>query len=66
MPALELSLTDVQERIVVRRVLVPAEFGATSSVLAPASEWSSSLALAVTDGTLGGKIAGYRLLAFYP
>jgi hypothetical protein len=66
MPALELSLTDVQERIVVRRVLVPAEFGATSSVLASASEWSSSLALAVTDSTLSGNIAGYRLLAFYP
>lgn len=66
MPALELSLTDVQERTVVRRVLVPGEFGAASSVLAPASEWSSSFALAVTDSTLGGKIAGYRLLAFYP
>jgi predicted Zn finger-like uncharacterized protein len=66
MPALELSLTDAQERTVVRRVLVPGEFGATSSALAPASEWSSSIALAVTDSTLGGKIAGYRLLAFYP
>lgn len=66
MPALELSLTDAQERTVVRRVLAPGEFGATSGVLAPASEWSGSLALAVTDTTLGGRIAGYRLFAFYP
>ncbi|HMA08894.1 MAG TPA: DUF3426 domain-containing protein [Ramlibacter sp.] len=66
MPALELTLTDSQERAVVRRVLMPGELGASSGVIAPASEWSSSLALAVTDTALGGKIAGYRLLAFYP
>jgi predicted Zn finger-like uncharacterized protein len=66
MPALELTLTDSQERAVVRRVLMPGELAAGSGVIAPASEWSSSLALAVTDTALGGKIAGYRLLAFYP
>ena len=67
MPALELTLTDGQDRPVVRRVLMPARTGARNpGVLAPASEWSSSLALAVADSALGGKIAGYRLLAFYP
>ncbi|HMA06469.1 MAG TPA: DUF3426 domain-containing protein [Ramlibacter sp.] len=66
LPALELTLTDGQERAVVRRVLTPAELGSDTGVLAPASEWSSSLALGVTDAALGGKIAGYRLLAFYP
>ncbi len=66
MPALELSLTDVQERTVIRRVLTPGDFGGNPGVLAPFSEWSSSLALAVTDASLSGKIAGYRLLAFYP
>lgn len=66
MPALELTLTDGQDRPVVRRVLMPAELGPNSGVLAPASEWSSSMALAVADSALGGRIAGYRLLAFYP
>jgi predicted Zn finger-like uncharacterized protein len=66
MPALELTLTDGQDRAVVRRVLMPAELGPNPGVLAPTSEWSSSMALTVTDNPLGGKIAGYRLLAFYP
>jgi predicted Zn finger-like uncharacterized protein len=66
MPALELTLTDSQDQAVVRRVLLPAELGAAASVIAPTSEWSGSLALAVNANGTGGRIAGYRLLAFYP
>jgi len=66
LPALELTLTDAQERAVVRRVLTPGELGSNTGLIGPASEWSSSLALGVTDAAVGGKIAGYRLLAFYP
>ncbi len=66
MPALELTLTDGQDRPVVRRVLMPAELGPNPGVIAPVSEWSSSMALAVADSASGGRIAGYRLLAFYP
>lgn len=64
MPALELTLTDSQDQPVVRRVLMPDELGANTGVLAAASEWSSSLALAVAAN--GSRVAGYRLLAFYP
>jgi predicted Zn finger-like uncharacterized protein len=66
MPALELTLTDVQDQAVVRRVLMPAELGAAASVIAPSSEWAGSLALAVAANGTGARIAGYRLLAFYP
>ena len=66
LPALELTLTDGQDRAVVRRVLMPGELDANTAVIAAASEWSSSVALGVSDTSLGGKIAGYRLLAFYP
>jgi predicted Zn finger-like uncharacterized protein len=66
MPALELTLTDAQDRAVVRRVLMPAELGAAAAVIAPTSEWSGSLALAVAANGTGARIAGYRLLAFYP
>jgi predicted Zn finger-like uncharacterized protein len=65
MPALELTLTDVQDRPVVRRVLMPAELAPGATVITAASEWSGSLALAVANGA-GPRIAGYRLLAFYP
>lgn len=66
MPALELTLTDVQDQAVVRRVLMPAELGPGASVIAAASEWSGSLALGVAANGAGVRIAGYRLLAFYP
>lgn len=66
MPSLELTLTDSEEQPVVRRVLAPADLGATRPALAPATEWSGSIAIGVADNSLASRISGYRLLAFYP
>jgi predicted Zn finger-like uncharacterized protein len=66
MPALELTLTDGQDQPLVRRVLMPSELGAHEGVITAASDWSGSLALALTDNANAGRVAGYRLLAFYP
>jgi predicted Zn finger-like uncharacterized protein len=68
MPALELTLTDGQEQPVVRRVLLPAELGTHPGVIAATAEWSGSLALSLSANGNGNdaRIAGYRLLAFYP
>lgn len=63
MPAVELTLTDVQDQPVLRRVLLPADLGAPQELPAR-GEWSSSLSVLVTTG--GARVAGYRLLAFYP
>jgi len=67
MPAVELSLLDMQERAVVRRVLMPAEFGAPP-VLPARAERLASLPLALTgpEAAAMPPIAGYRVLAFYP
>ncbi|MBI2769884.1 MAG: zinc-ribbon domain-containing protein [Burkholderiales bacterium] len=65
-PAVELTLTDTQDQAVIRRVMQPRELGASSAVIAPASEWSGSLALSVAPGSVPARITGYRLLAFYP
>lgn len=66
MPAFELSLTDSQGQVVVRRVLLPAALGAPAA-LATQGEWSASLPVAIA-ATPGGplRVAGYSLLAFYP
>ena len=64
-PALQLTLTDTSDQAVLQRVFTPRELGATSDVIAPSSEFAASLALAV-DGGDAGRVAGYRLLAFYP
>lgn len=66
MPAIELSLTDPQDQPVIRRVILPTEFGARSAALASATIWTGSLALSVQPDIGAQRIAGYRLLAFYP
>lgn len=63
MPAVELTLTDAQDQPVLRRVLLPADMGAPMELPA-AGEWSASMSVIVTTG--GARVAGYRLLAFYP
>jgi len=65
MPALELTLTDSQDQAVSRRVLMPAEFAGRTTTLLPGAEWSTSLALVVSGGS-ASRVAGYRVLAFYP
>lgn len=66
MPALELTLTDGQDQPLLRRVLLPADLGGDAGVLAAGTEWSGSLPVAVAGNGSGARIAGYRLLAFYP
>lgn len=65
-PALELTLTDTQDQAVVRRVLTPRELGAATETIAPAAEWSGAASLVVDAPATASRIAGYRLLAFYP
>jgi len=66
MPAVELALTDPQNRPVIRRVFLPAEFGANLAELAPGAEWPGSLAIGVKLAGEAERISGYRVLAFYP
>ncbi|HWT19134.1 MAG TPA: DUF3426 domain-containing protein, partial [Variovorax sp.] len=67
MPAIELSLLDTQERAVVRRVLMAADYGAPA-VLAARSDQAASLplSLSATEAATLPPIAGYRVEAFYP
>ncbi|MBC7435511.1 MAG: DUF3426 domain-containing protein [Bdellovibrionales bacterium] len=64
MPAIELALTDSGDQPVLRRVLLPADLGVTSPVLAAGGEWTGTFPLGVNGA--GARIVGYRLLAFYP
>lgn len=66
MPAIELTLTDGQDQPVVRRVLTPADLGVASGQIGAAADWSGTFALNVASGSGVGRVAGYRVLAFYP
>ncbi|WP_422088245.1 zinc-ribbon and DUF3426 domain-containing protein [Variovorax sp.] len=67
MPAVELSLLDTQERAVVRRVLMPADYGAPSVLAARADRAASlPLTLSASEAAVLPPIAGYRVEAFYP
>lgn len=65
-PALELTLTNLQDQPVVRKVFVPADFGDSRGVMEPGSELPVNLPLAIKLGSNSEKISGYRLLSFYP
>ncbi len=64
-PAMELTLTDNQDQPVLRRVLTPADLGARDNVIAGGAEWSGSVGL-VLAASGSARIAGYRVLTFYP
>ena len=53
LPALEITLTDINQQTLVRRVLTPAQFGAGNQLLAARSEFSGGVTLQIltTDAT---------------
>ena len=65
-PDLELTLTDIQDQPVLRRVFAAAELQTKSDAMAANSELNASLAVSVKLPGATEKISGYRLLAFYP
>ncbi len=79
-PSMELTLTDTQDQAVLRRVLSPRQFGVNAATLAAHSELAGVVTLGVSgDAERAGppsqsssaprsplRVAGYRILAFYP
>lgn len=65
-PALELTLTDMQDQSLIRRVLKPQDIGFKSPILAPGAEFAATLPISVKTSGTAERISGYRLLAFYP
>jgi predicted Zn finger-like uncharacterized protein len=77
-PALEVTLTDSRDQALVRRVVMPAQFGVTAVTLGAYSELAGAISISLkasSDGAQGASsstragslpVAGYRILAFYP
>jgi len=63
MTSMELTLTDAQDRAIIRRVLKPSEMGAPS-VMASGAIWNGAVSIEPLYAT--ADIAGYRLVSFYP
>lgn len=65
MPALELSLTNVRDEVVLRRVLAPDEWSVATTVLAARADHALAVELSITQaGEIG--MSGYRVVVFYP
>ena len=64
-PALELSLTDTRDNVIVRRVFLPAELPGAPEVLPAQGAVSMSLRLSIADSGVSS-MTGYRALVFYP
>jgi predicted Zn finger-like uncharacterized protein len=66
-PHIELSLNDTQDQALLRRVLNPADLGVLQLTLVPRAELGTSASIQIDATQLAGaRIAGYRVLAFYP
>ena len=66
LPAIELTLTDAMDQPVARRVFLAGEFGAATDTLEAGAEWPASATVVVQAAAAPERVAGYRLLAFYP
>lgn len=65
-PALELTLTDAQDQAVIRRVFVASDFAGKQQAMGANAELAASMPVAVKQVANADRIAGYRLVAFYP
>jgi predicted Zn finger-like uncharacterized protein len=65
-PAVELTLTDMQDQAVMRRVFVAADFAKQRFVIEPGAELLGAITVSVKHGAGHDKVTGYRLLSFYP
>ena len=73
MPSLEVTLTDTQDQALLRRVLSPAQFGVSTALLSAGAGFQGAIVLDVSASAgarsgspINSRVAGYRLLAFYP
>ena len=73
MPSLEVTLTDTQDQALLRRVLSPAQFGVNTALLSAGADFQGAIVLDVSAAAtarsgspINTRVAGYRLLAFYP
>lgn len=66
LPAIELTLTDLSDQPVVRRIFTPTELGATVESVAAAGEWTATAYVRIRSEAAGVRPQGYRLLIFYP
>lgn len=65
-PSVELTLTDLQDLPVYRRVFSSKDLGAAGAEIAAGADWSGVVALRVNSEAPGQRVLGYRLLLFYP
>ena len=61
-----MTLTDISEQPVLRRVLMPQELGSPPAALDAHGEWTASADLQIADNAGRARVVGYRLDPFYP
>ena len=66
LPAIELTLTDLADQPVIRRVFTPTELGAKADTVPASGDWSATTYLRVKAEAAWPPALGYRLLVFYP
>lgn len=66
LPAIELTLKDARDEVLLRRVLLPADFGAQEPGIAAQAEWNAKAVVQLGDAALAARVTQFSALAFYP
>jgi len=66
LPSVEVTLSDLQDQVVIRRVFEPLDLSATANILAAGGEWPVSVAVRLKSDAATPRVVGYRVIAFYP
>lgn len=66
LPAIELTLTDTQDQVIIRRILLQQALFANADDLLAGSVRPASLVVRIDTQDNAMRVMGYRLLAFYP
>jgi predicted Zn finger-like uncharacterized protein len=62
LPAIDLSLTDLQGRLIARRAIAAGDLGVNARTIAPAAELALAATLSINDRA----VSGYTIELFYP
>ena len=65
-PSLELTLTDMQDQSVIRKVFHPTDVVGLQESMVAGAEINATVPLGVKLAGAAERISGYRLVAFYP
>lgn len=66
LPAIELTLKDARDEVLLRKVLTAGDFATAERAIEAQAEWQGKAVLQLNDAALAARVTQFSTLAFYP